>query len=168
MRQTVLALTTVLLTALPLLLNAAAPPSGPDPARLRVLVRQLDDDDYHTRERAEQGLSKLAEADVPALRKALAATTSAEVRRRLGRVIRRLAVSDPRLERRQELLRLLTGMWSAGNQNLKASLRHMVDLSNDDFRLLREAVPLVADPKDRQRAQAIVDYLDRLRQRRKK
>jgi hypothetical protein len=168
MHQTGLVLSVLVLAFFPPLLQGAAPPCRRDPARLRALVRQLDDDDYKARERAEQHLSELAEADVPALRKALAAATSAEVRRRLGRVIRRLAVSERRIQRRKEVLRLLTSMWSGGNKRLEASLRQIVELSPEDFRLLREAVGDIANPRQRKQTQVIVDYLDQLRQRLKK
>jgi hypothetical protein len=159
MRRARLVLTALVLGIVPLTLRGAAPPVRCDPAQIRALVRQLDHDDYRMREQAEQKLSGLGESDVAVLRKELAAATSAEVRRRLSRVIHRLAVTDRRIQRQKELLRLLLSF----TEGRKSSLRQVVDLSPEEFQLLRQAVPDIADPRQRQLAKVILDYIEGLR-----
>ncbi len=61
-----------------------------DVARLARLIADLDSDQFETRRRASQALEHLNESAIPALRKALAARPSAEVRRRLEEILERL------------------------------------------------------------------------------
>jgi WD40 repeat protein len=60
---------------------------GGDAARVARLIAQLDDDDFGTREKADQELERLGLAAVPALRAALARKPSAEARRRVTRLL---------------------------------------------------------------------------------
>src|SRR5262249_29269984 len=68
--------------------DLAEPPSSP-PAPVQVgvraLVRQLDDDDFTTREKAEREIRRLGQDAAPLLRQELTAAASAEVRTRLSR-----------------------------------------------------------------------------------
>jgi hypothetical protein len=68
--------------ALPRLKEQLKPAAPADSKRIAKLVAELDDDDFSVRERATSELEKLGAAAEPALRKALKATTSAEVRLR--------------------------------------------------------------------------------------
>jgi HEAT repeat protein len=88
------------LLLLPFLANSAPP----DARQVRELVKQLDDDEFDTRERAEATLRKLGKEAVPQLDKELAAAKSEEVRRRLERVI--LAISPLDTKVRQIIPRL--------------------------------------------------------------
>ncbi len=77
-----------------LLLLLAAPSGAQDEARIRDLVRQLEDDSVETRERAQKELVAAGPAALPALRKALAdagdAADRGELRVRAGAAIRRI------------------------------------------------------------------------------
>jgi hypothetical protein len=70
--------------------GAAAPPTTPNEASVRALVKQLDDDDFKVRQRAEQALSRSGKVVLPLLRRELARGQSLEVRTRLQRVSARL------------------------------------------------------------------------------
>src|SRR5262249_54078701 len=69
------------------------PPPVPrlDQARLDRLLADLDSEKFETREIAEKEFARLGRAAEPALRKALAASTSAEQRRRLAQLLEPLA-----------------------------------------------------------------------------
>jgi hypothetical protein len=72
----------LMLTVAPRPAAAADPPTDLGP-RVRVLITQLDDDQYRKREKATTELQRLGRAVVPELRAALQRPTSAEARRRL-------------------------------------------------------------------------------------
>jgi WD40 repeat protein len=61
-----------------------------DPERLARLLRQLDSDDFQERERAAAALREMGPPAERALKQALAAGPSAEVRKRLGRLLEEL------------------------------------------------------------------------------
>jgi hypothetical protein len=61
-----------------------------DPKRLQRLIADLDSDQFRVREQATKELAALAEQAGPALRKALAGSTSPEASRRLGALLDRL------------------------------------------------------------------------------
>jgi hypothetical protein len=68
------------------------PPERPaDAGRLRKLVAGLDGDTFEAREASEADLAKLGRRAEPVLRKALAETTSPEVKRRAARLLARWA-----------------------------------------------------------------------------
>jgi hypothetical protein len=62
----------------------------PEQKQVRQLIAELDHDEAGVREKAEEGLEKLGEVVASSLRRALAETASAEVRRRLRRLVERL------------------------------------------------------------------------------
>jgi hypothetical protein len=64
----------------------AEPP--PNPERLRKLIADLAADDFAVREAAQRQLEKLGDVALPALRKEVKATSSAEVRRRAGEILK--------------------------------------------------------------------------------
>jgi hypothetical protein len=76
-------------------LRARVRPAAPLPREGQQLLdrwlRDLDDDRFEVRERASAALVRLGEAALPAARKTLAESPSAEVRRRLQDVVERLA-----------------------------------------------------------------------------
>jgi WD40 repeat protein len=64
--------------------------ASPDQARIARLIADLDSDDFATREKATAALEDLGATAGPALRRAVENTTSAEVRIRAGRLLKRL------------------------------------------------------------------------------
>jgi RNA polymerase sigma factor (sigma-70 family) len=74
-----------------------------DPKRLDRLIAELDDDAFALRDRATKELQSLGEAAGPAMRQALAKTTSLEVKTRLRRCLELL---QPAKAERQRLQRL--------------------------------------------------------------
>jgi hypothetical protein len=97
-----------------------------DDALLQKLIAQLDDENFEKREEAEKRLAEVGEPAGPVLRGALAKSTSAEQRRRLGNLLTRLerertpdelrilrAVGALELAHAPEALALLRE-WSAG------------------------------------------------------
>ena len=85
-----LGLVVPLTTSLP----AAAPPASPSPARVEVLLRQLDDDNFFTRLRADNSLRAMGKPVLPLLRAERERTTSLEVRERLDRMLRDLTFDE--------------------------------------------------------------------------
>ncbi|MBN9524312.1 hypothetical protein J0H58_38330, partial [bacterium] len=75
--------------------------SATDPAPVERLVGKLGDADFTAREAASKELTALGDRAEPVLRKALAGTPSAEVRRRLGVLVSRLvgAAASPETAR---------------------------------------------------------------------
>jgi RNA polymerase sigma factor (sigma-70 family) len=73
--------------ALPLLKGVLRPVPTVEPARLKRLLKELDDDDFDTRERATAELEKLTGLVDAELRQALEGATSAELRERLKKVL---------------------------------------------------------------------------------
>jgi RNA polymerase sigma factor (sigma-70 family) len=65
-----------------------------DPQRLDKLLLDLDDEAFLVREAASEELEKLGELAVPAMRKALAGQPSAEVRRRVERLLEKVEQQD--------------------------------------------------------------------------
>jgi WD40 repeat protein len=87
---------------LPALRDSLRPASEDDARRIARLIKELDNDDYATREKASEELQAIGEAAVPALRKTLERPASAEVGRRAEDVLTRLKdgdVSPARLRR---------------------------------------------------------------------
>jgi WD40 repeat protein len=83
------------------------PVAGADTARITRLVTDLDDDAFNVREAASRELARLGKAAEPALRKALAGSPSAEVRRRADQLLADLksfTVQELRLLRAVEVL----------------------------------------------------------------
>jgi WD40 repeat protein len=76
-------------------LRNALKPTTPDTATVRRLVADLDSADFAVRETASRDLTRLGPDAIPAIRKALKESRSAEARQRLTAVLKRLG--DPRL-----------------------------------------------------------------------
>jgi hypothetical protein len=88
------ALCLVVLVTSGLPLKAAAPPGEVDRARVKVLLRKLDADNFFTRQRADGQLRALGKAVLPLLREERERTTSFEVRDRLDRMMRDLTFDE--------------------------------------------------------------------------
>jgi hypothetical protein len=73
---------------IPFLRQHLKPQPPPDARRLRKLIADLGDDRFTVREAAQQELEKLGDVALPALQKEVEVTTSAEVRRRAGELIK--------------------------------------------------------------------------------
>ncbi len=73
--------------SVPFLRTRLRPAATPDETLIARLIASLDSDDFKTREKAAEELAAVGEAAVPALRKALSAAPSLEVRRRIGSLV---------------------------------------------------------------------------------
>ncbi len=85
--QAIVALVASAKDALPFLQENLKPAVTVDPKCVRELLARLDSDRYEERERASRQLDEVREAAAPILRNTLAANPSAEVRRRLNRLL---------------------------------------------------------------------------------
>jgi HEAT repeat protein len=119
-------------------LKEALPPVAPaDEKRLARLIADLDDDEFATREQATAELEKLGEVALPALRKALAANPSAEVRLRGEQLLRKDDDPVPSGERLRAL-RAAEALEQAGTKEAREALRHLAGGAGG-ARLTREA-----------------------------
>ena len=75
---------------LPLLRDTLKPVQGGDAKRIAQLVKDLDNDDFDTREKASAELDRIGEPAARALRKALEGTPSAELRGRITQLLDKL------------------------------------------------------------------------------
>ncbi len=75
---------------IPALRERLRPVTGADPQLVARLLADLDSDDFTSRAQATKGLQKLGEAALPALRKALSARPSPELRRRVEELLEQL------------------------------------------------------------------------------
>jgi hypothetical protein len=91
--------------AVPLLRGRLRPAVALPAGELQRLVRDLDNSDFRRREEASRRLRQFGEDAEPTLRQALAKKPSAEVRRRLERLL-----SGPRSVRSPDLLRSLRAL----------------------------------------------------------
>jgi RNA polymerase sigma factor (sigma-70 family) len=88
--------------AVPFLQERLKPqPDGPAEKKLKQLIADLDDDEFDKREAATKELEKLGKEAMPALRTALAARPSADVKARLERLLKPLGSADPALTTEQ-------------------------------------------------------------------
>ncbi len=94
-------LVTAAKAAVPFLARRLRPVAAPDPKRLAELVRDLADERFDTRTRAEAGLSELGDLAEPALRAALPTAKGLEARRRIEALLKRVSAFSP--ERLAEL-----------------------------------------------------------------
>lgn len=139
---------TVLVPALTHWVRAAEPESkAPSTERIRQLIRQLDDDDFEVREQATQELTGIGPAAGPALRSALGAAKSLEVRCRLERVLEKIKNSLPYLRDclhdtdpkvRKESAQRLAEL----GDKAKPALPALVELLKDKDEDVREAAAL--------------------------
>jgi hypothetical protein len=109
--------------SLPLLKDVLKPVPAVDEARLKRLLKELDDDDFTTRERATTELEKLAGAAEAELRKALEGKPSAEVRERLKKVLDATGTGpSPERLRQERALEVLESVGSPAARKLLEEL----------------------------------------------
>jgi hypothetical protein len=119
-------------------LSARLPPARvPDPARVKALIADLDNRDFVRRERATAELREYRQATVGALREVVAASSSAEARRRAEGLLREMekGVIPPRQLQAMRAVEVLE--WIA-TPEARASLRELAKGARD-ARLTREA-----------------------------
>jgi hypothetical protein len=92
-----------------------------DEKRLARLIADLDADEFAVREKAAAELEELGETAVPALRKALTGSPSAELRQRCERLLRKWEEPTPSGERLQTL-RALEVVEHAGTKEARQVL----------------------------------------------
>jgi RNA polymerase sigma factor (sigma-70 family) len=109
--------------ALPLLKETLRPVPAVEAARVQRLIKELDDDDFATRERATAELEKLAGSVEADLRKALEGATSPEVRERLKKVLDAEGRGpSPERLRQERALELLEVVGTSGAKKLLEEL----------------------------------------------
>jgi WD40 repeat protein len=107
--------------SVPYLHDRLKPGAGPDAKRLAKLIADLDSDEFDTREAAMKELAKAGHDAAPALRKALADSPSAEVRDRVGQLLKRLEAGGLSAGRLREL-RAVEALERAGTAEARALL----------------------------------------------
>jgi RNA polymerase sigma factor (sigma-70 family) len=122
--------------SVPLLARQLRRVEAADGGRAARLVRDLDADDFETRERASRELAQLGEGAGPTLREALAGKTSAEVRRRVEGLLENLRAGPG-----PELLRALRAVEVLEHVSTPAARRALAELAKGlpEARLTREA-----------------------------
>lgn len=138
-----------LVVALPSQLPAVAPFSSPSAPHVQKLLRQLDHEDFHVRQRADDELRSLGTTVRSYVTAELGRTRSLEVRWRLGRILQEMSLD----ERVEVLVRLL------GNKNSLAQDRAEWALRQSGpavVPLLRNVMKLDPSAAQRQRVQKII------------
>jgi hypothetical protein len=102
-------------------LRAVRPAKGPSDEELARLVRELDDNAYEVRQRAEAQLAKAGRWAEPVLRRAAEKPPSAEVRRRAQRLLEAFASSGLRPEE-MRAVRGVQALEYAGTPEARAAL----------------------------------------------
>jgi HEAT repeat protein len=132
--------------------DAAAPPGGVDRARVKVLLRRLDADNFFTRHRADLALRALGKPVLPLLREERARTMSFEVRDRLDRMLADLTFD----EQVAHLVRLLGHARSDYRDQAECALRQT---GPTVVPLLKKELAGELDAHSRQRLEKIVAEL---------
>jgi hypothetical protein len=120
------------------------PAAAPDAEKVRRLVADLDSDSFDTREKASRTLEGLGSPAASALKKALEAARSPEVRRRLEAILATLSgrAVGPEVLRNLRAIQVLERIGSA-----------------DAKRLLKELADGAAHPSESEEARAALDRL---------
>jgi WD40 repeat protein len=102
------------------------PASAPDPKRISRLVADLDSNQFETREKATRELEQLGKAAEPALRQVLTGDLSAEVRKRLERLLAapEATVSAPEDLRAVRAVEVLSRIGTAEAKEVLQTLAH--------------------------------------------
>lgn len=97
-------------------------------ARVKGLIAKLDDDDFQVREDATAQLQKLGAAAVPFLKAALAATDSAEVRRRIEDLLgTQKGVATDLTPEQERTLRVVRVLEQIGTKEARTALQKLVE-----------------------------------------
>jgi RNA polymerase sigma factor (sigma-70 family) len=123
--------------AVPLLAARVRPVAVVPAARTASLLADLDSDDFAVRQKAAVALEELGESAGPALRRALAAGPSPEVRRRVEALLHKLRKEAPEPERLREL-RALEVLEQVGGPEARQALEALAG-GMPEARLTREA-----------------------------
>ncbi|HZV07970.1 MAG TPA: sigma-70 family RNA polymerase sigma factor [Gemmataceae bacterium] len=108
-------------------------------------IRELDDDDFRTREAAQKSLEKLGDRAARSLRDALRQSPSAETRTRVNRLLEALDILTPDQLRQQRAVEVLERIGSAEAKSILAELAQ----GADGARLTLEAAASLARWKQR-------------------
>jgi hypothetical protein len=125
--------------------------------KVRALVRQLDDDKFEVRDKAEASLRKLGKKVLPQLKAELARTKSVEVRRRLQQLVGEMAPAAPK-SRVADLVRML------GDDRFEVrqrATRELVVLGRAAIPELRKELEKTGDPEVRTRLTVILRQIAR-------
>lgn len=133
-------------------LQAAGPPVGVDRARVKVLLRRLDADNFFTRQRADEALRALGKPVLPLLREERERTTSFEVRDRLDRMLRDLTYDE-------EVSRLVRLLGHANPQFRDLAARALRQSGTSVLPLLRREFEAERDLQARNRLAQIITEL---------
>jgi hypothetical protein len=104
----------------PMLREQLQPVPRPDPARLKQLLADLDNNEFAVREQATVGLTKLGDVAEPALRQLLEQRPSLEVRKRAENLLERLERwrADPAILRQLRAVAVLEDIASVESRRL--------------------------------------------------
>lgn len=134
-------------------LYAAAPPGGPDAGRVAALVRDLDDDDFFVRKKADDALRAMGKEVVPLLKAERERATSLEVKHRLDGINEALTVG----ERIATWVRLLNHANPQFREQADLSLRQAGATA---LPLLKRELKAELDGQCRARLEKIIGELD--------
>lgn len=125
---------------LPLLESRLLSPrvNGPSAAQINGLIRDLDDDDFDTRQRASKALAAIGPHALPALRRAFTRPPSAEVRKRAERLIEGIDPAEVPPED-LEALRGVQALEYLGTADAKTLLERLTRGKTSGPRLVEEA-----------------------------
>jgi HEAT repeat protein len=106
-------------------------PAGPSAERLRQLIAELDSDSFDTREQASKTLGGIALQAQASLRRALAETSSPEVRRRVSELLKQaeaMKLAETWIIKDPQTLRNVRAVWvlqRIGSPAAQAFLREL-------------------------------------------
>jgi hypothetical protein len=144
-----------------LALVGAAPPASPRTRQVehvRKLVRQLDDNEFEVREKAEKALLALGKKALPQLKQELRAAKNLEPRMRLERIVTALNPVDPLQKRVRALVRELD------NDDFDVRTRASLDLlaaGKPALPLMRQELAKARSLEVRRRLEVIISRLER-------
>jgi hypothetical protein len=137
----------------------ANPEEAPlDAKRVAALVKQLDDDRFAVREKADKALREGGKAVVPLLRKELKGAKSLEVRRRLERLISVLGANRPAKVSEEKLAKLVGQLGSEAFEERQKAEQELLKAGKAAAPLLRKALK-GNDLEIKRRARIILDRL---------
>jgi HEAT repeat protein len=127
--------------------------SRPEPEKVRQLVRDLDDDCFDIRERAERDLARLGKEVIPLLEEELTRVESLEVRWRLHRLLDTLGGVERRV---QPLLKQLADDRFSKRQEADEQLRRF---GKEILPVLKKTLQTTSDLETRRRLNKIIEDL---------